>query len=119
MLDPVSLFFFACASVVALAIPGPTIALVIARSLSDGRRVSVPLALGIGAGTLVGSAAALAGAGAVLMASATAFTVAKWIGAAYLVYLGVKLFAAEPVLQDAHPIAHSARPCRACATAFW
>ncbi len=98
MIDPVSFVFFLGASALALAIPGPTIALVIARALSDGRRVSVPLALGIGAGTLVGSTAAIAGAGAVLMASATAFVIAKWIGAAYLVYLGIKLFLAQPGL---------------------
>lgn len=103
MIDPVSFLIFAGASSVALAIPGPTIALVITRSLSDGRRVSVPLALGIGAGTLVGSIAAIAGAGAILHASAMAFTIAKWIGAAYLVYLGLKLFTAEPTPLDVEP----------------
>ncbi len=96
MIDPTAFLLFVGASAVALAIPGPTIALVITRSLSDGRVVSVPLALGIGVGTLVGSAAALAGAGAVLLASATAFTILKWLGAAYLVYLGIKLFRSEP-----------------------
>ncbi len=73
MIDPVSFLLFAGASAVALAIPGPTTALVITRSLSDGRHVSVPLAIGIGLGTLVGSTAAIAGAGAILIASATAF----------------------------------------------
>ncbi len=100
MIDPMSFLLFVGASVVALAIPGPTIALVITRSLSDGRRVSVPLALGIGAGTLVGSTAAIAGAGAILMASAAAFTLVKWMGAAYLVYLGFKLLTAEPTPPD-------------------
>lgn len=96
MIDPLSMLLFTGASAVALAIPGPTIALVITRSLSDGRQLSVPLAVGIGFGTLVGSASAVAGAGAILLASATAFTVIKLIGAAYLIHLGVKLFAAEP-----------------------
>lgn len=101
MPDPLSFLIFVSASVVALAIPGPTIALVITRSISDGRQVSIPLALGIGAGTLVGSFAAIAGAGAVLMASATAFTIVKWLGAAYLVYLGIKLLTAEPIASEA------------------
>ncbi|MGB6231508.1 MAG: LysE family translocator [Litorimonas sp.] len=100
MIDLASFLLFVGASAVALAIPGPTVALVITRSLTDGRRVSVPLALGIGAGTLVGSALALAGAGAVLLASATAFTILKLIGAAYLVYLGIKLLRSEPTPPD-------------------
>lgn len=100
MFDFTTFMFFITASSVALAIPGPTVALVITRSLSDGRRVSVPLAIGIGAGTLVGSSAALAGAGAVLSASAAAFTAVKLIGAAYLIYLGVMLFCAEPTPQQ-------------------
>ena len=96
MSDPVSFLLFVGASALALAIPGPTIALVITRSLSDGRHVSVPLAIGIGIGTLVGSSAAIAGAGAILLASAAAFTAVKWLGAAYIIYLGTKLFIAEP-----------------------
>ena len=96
MIDPLSFLLFVGASVVALAIPGPTIVLVITRSLTDGRHVSAPLAIGIGLGTLIGSTAAIAGAGAILLASATAFFVIKWVGAAYLMYLGVKLFFAEP-----------------------
>ena len=96
MFDPGTLGFFIVASSLALAIPGPTVALVISRSLSDGRRVSIPLAMGVGLGTLAGSTAALAGAGTVLLASAAAFTLIKWAGAAYLVYLGIKLFRSEP-----------------------
>jgi threonine/homoserine/homoserine lactone efflux protein len=100
MIDPFSFLIFAGTSAIALAIPGPTIALVITRSLSDGRHVSVPLAIGIGLGTLVGSTAAVAGAGAILLASALAFTAAKLIGAVYLIYLGIKLFIAEPTPPD-------------------
>ena len=100
MIDLVSFLLFVGASAVALAIPGPTIALVITRSLSDGRHVSVPLAIGIGLGILFGSTAAIAGAGAILLASATVFTAVKVIGAAYLIYLGFKLFAAEPTPLD-------------------
>lgn len=91
-----TILLFVTASVVLLVIPGPTIALVIARSLSQGRGVAFPLVLGVGLGDLVAATAALAGAGALLAASATAFTVVKWIGALYLIWLGIKLFRAEP-----------------------
>ena len=75
-----------------LVIPGPTIALVIARSLSEGRRNALPLVLGVGLGDLVAASVALAGAGALLATSATAFMIVKLIGALYLVWLGIKLF---------------------------
>lgn len=89
---------FMAASVVLLVIPGPTIALVIARSISDGRRIALPLVLGVGVGDFVAASLALAGAGALLAASGAAFTIVKAIGAVYLIWLGVKLFRAEPGL---------------------
>ena len=88
---------FVAASAALLVVPGPTIALVIARSLSDGRRNALPLVLGVGLGDLVAATTALAGAGALLAASAAAFTVVKLVGALYLVWLGYRLFRAEPV----------------------
>jgi threonine/homoserine/homoserine lactone efflux protein len=92
-----TLLAFTAASIVLLAVPGPTIALVIARSLSDGRRVAVPLVVGVGLGDLVAATVALAGAGALLSASASAFTVVKVAGALYLLWLGIRLFRSEPV----------------------
>ena len=100
MPDPSTILLFVTASVVLLVIPGPTIALVIARSLSRGRRVALPLVLGVGLGDLVAASLSLAGAGALLAASATAFAAVKWAGAAYLIWLGVRLFRAEPVAPD-------------------
>lgn len=97
MPDLPTIVLFVTASVALLVIPGPTIALVIARSLAEGRRNALPLVLGVGLGDLVAATTALAGAGALLAASATAFTVVKLIGALYLVWLGIKLFRAEPV----------------------
>jgi threonine/homoserine/homoserine lactone efflux protein len=94
--DPQTIVLFVTSSIVLLAIPGPTIALVIARSLAQGRRVAVPLVLGVGLGDLMAASIALAGAGALLATSATAFTIVKWIGAAYLVWLGIRLFRSEP-----------------------
>ena len=96
MPDPATLLLFAAASATLLVVPGPTIALVVARSLGEGRRVALPLVLGVGLGDLTAASVALAGAGALLAASAAAFTAVKLLGAAYLVWLGVRLFLAEP-----------------------
>ena len=96
MPDLSTVALFVTASVVLLVVPGPTIALVIARSLSDGGRTALPLVLGVGLGDLVAAAVSLAGAGALLAASATAFTAVKVVGALYLVWLGVRLFRAAP-----------------------
>jgi threonine/homoserine/homoserine lactone efflux protein len=101
MPDLPTIVLFVSASVVLLVIPGPTIALVIARSLSEGRRNALPLVLGVGLGDLVAASLALAGAGALLAASATAFAIVKVVGALYLVWLGIKLFRTEPVPPDA------------------
>lgn len=91
------ILLFVSASIALLVVPGPTTALVVARSMSDGRRVALPLVLGVGMGDFVAATVALAGAGTLLAASATAFTVVKLVGAVYLVWLGIKLFRADPV----------------------
>ena len=97
MPDPSVILLFVTASIALLVVPGPTTALVVARSMSDGRRVALPLVLGVGLGDFVAATVALVGAGALLAASATAFTIVKLVGATYLVWLGIKLFRAEPV----------------------
>ena len=97
MPDPSVILLFVTASIALLVVPGPTTALVVARSMSDGRRIALPLVLGVGLGDFVAATVALVGAGALLAASATAFTIVKLVGAAYLVWLGIKLFRAEPV----------------------
>ncbi|CUH59200.1 LysE family translocator [Thalassobacter stenotrophicus] len=83
---------FVVASTVLCIIPGPTVLLVVSYALSQGRKVAVASAGGVALGDLVAMTASLVGLGALVLASATLFTVLKWIGAAYLVYLGVKLF---------------------------
>jgi len=82
---------FVAASTVLLLIPGPTVLLVLSYALSQGRRVAVATAAGVAFGDLIAMSASLAGLGALVLASATLFTFIKWIGAAYLVYLGTKL----------------------------
>ncbi|SIO06188.1 Threonine/homoserine/homoserine lactone efflux protein [Rhodovulum sp. ES.010] len=102
---------FAAASAVLLVIPGPTILSVLSYALSQGRRVAVAMALGVALGDLIAMSASLAGLGALVLASATLFAVLKWIGAAYLVWLGVKLMRSRPVL--AGELAPEPRPARA------
>ncbi|WP_419899668.1 LysE family translocator [Roseomonas sp. USHLN139] len=85
---------FLAAAAVVLAIPGPTILLVIGQSLGGGRRAALPLVAGVAAGDLTAMTLSLAGLGALLATSAALFTVLKWAGAAYLVWLGVKLWRA-------------------------
>lgn len=82
---------FAAASTALVLIPGPTVLLVLSYALSQGRRVALASATGVALGDLIAMSLSLAGLGALVLASATLFTVLKWVGAAYLVYLGVKL----------------------------
>ncbi|ODN69628.1 LysE family translocator [Methylobrevis pamukkalensis] len=89
---------FALASAVMLAIPGPTILLVVSYALSHGRKIAGAMVAGVALGDFTAMTASLLGLGALLAASATLFTVLKWAGAAYLVWMGVRLWRA-PVRQ--------------------
>ncbi len=85
---------FSAASIVLLLIPGPTILLVISYALGQGWRVALPMAVGVALGDFTAMTLSMLGIGALLMASATVFTVLKWCGAAYLIWLGIKLIRA-------------------------
>ncbi|MFK7745530.1 MAG: LysE family translocator [Roseobacter sp.] len=87
---------FVAASTALLLIPGPTVLLVLSYALSKGRSVAVASAAGVAFGDLVAMMASLMGLGALVLASATAFTVLKWVGAIYLIWLGVKLIRSAP-----------------------
>ncbi|WP_298806647.1 LysE family translocator [uncultured Lentibacter sp.] len=91
---------FILASSVLLMIPGPTILLVMSYAISKGRSVALASAAGVALGDLAAMSASLAGLGALVLASATAFSVLKWVGAAYLVYLGVTLLRSARNGQD-------------------
>ncbi|WP_298260319.1 LysE family translocator [uncultured Litoreibacter sp.] len=82
---------FVAASTALLLIPGPTILLVLSYALSQGRKVAVATASGVALGDLIAMSASLAGLGAIVLASAQVFLVLKWLGAAYLVYMGFQL----------------------------
>ena len=90
---------FAAASSILLIIPGPTILLVVSYALGQGWRTALPMAVGVALGDFTAMTLSMLGIGALLAASATVFTVLKVMGAAYLVYLGVKLFRAGGTLE--------------------
>ncbi|MBB3223113.1 LysE family translocator [Pseudoduganella umbonata] len=75
--------------------PGPDSLLIMARSATQGWRAGVAASLGIGAGTMVHVLAAALGLSALLATSATAFTVVKWVGAAYIVWCGIQMLRAK------------------------
>jgi len=96
---------YVAATLVVLAIPGPTIMLVVSYALTQGRRSAFASVMGVGLGDATAATASLMGLGAVLAASATAFSVLKWIGAVYLVWLGIKLWRSRPKALGPHQVA--------------
>ena len=92
---PIELWFtFVAASALLLILPGPTILTVISYSIAHGRRANVPLVAAVALGDSTALVVSLLGLGAVLATSAFWFTVVKWAGGLYLLYLGVKLLRA-------------------------
>jgi threonine/homoserine/homoserine lactone efflux protein len=86
-------------SLMALA-PGPMVLLVISYALSQGRRTALAVVAGSSLGDSTCLAAAMFGVGAILKASAMAFLVLKFAGAAYLIFLGIRIWRAPPVLRN-------------------
>lgn len=103
-------FAFACA--VVLAIPGPTIMLVVSYALGKGRQTAWATVPGVALGDLTAMTISLAGAGALLATSAEAFTVLKLCGAGYLIYLGIKMWREKPEALSDNPDAKRNRPSR-------
>jgi threonine/homoserine/homoserine lactone efflux protein len=102
---------FALASALVVVIPGPVVVFVLGRSLAGGWRAALPTVAGVAAGDALAMTVALAGLGAVLAASSTAFTVVKWAGAAYLLWLGWRMWRA-PVPDALPPPMPAARAFR-------
>ncbi len=88
--------------------PGPDVFYILANGLRGGWRAGVVAALGITAGCFVHIFAAAVGVSALITASATAFTVLKWLGAAYLVWVGVQMLRASTPKNATNLIAASA-----------
>jgi threonine/homoserine/homoserine lactone efflux protein len=108
---------FVAASAILLVIPGPTILLVVSYALGQGWRTALPTAIGVALGDFTAMTVSLLGLGALLATSAALFTVLKWIGAAYLIWLGVKLWRAGGRL-EAEPRTDAASSLRMIAHAW-
>ncbi|WP_117591220.1 LysE family translocator [Haloprofundus halophilus] len=92
MLEPSTVLAFISVAIALIVSPGPDSIYTLTRSISDGRTAGVTAALGSSTGSIVHTTAAVLGLSAILQTSALAFTVVKFVGAAYLVYLGVQAF---------------------------
>jgi threonine/homoserine/homoserine lactone efflux protein len=90
MPDMATVLLFALASVALLVVPGPAVAFIVARSIQHGRSAGLVSVLGVHVGSVVHVAAAALGLSALLASSAVAFTAVKYLGAAYLLYLGIR-----------------------------
>ncbi|MDD9912283.1 MAG: LysE family translocator [Alphaproteobacteria bacterium] len=87
---------FVVSSIALLLIPGPTVLLVLSYAISQGKNAALATATGVALGDFIAMSASLAGLGTLVLASSTLFTVLKWVGAIYLVYLGIKLLCSKP-----------------------
>lgn len=108
---------FVAASALLLVIPGPAVLLVLSYALGQGRRAALPTAIGVALGDFTAMTLSMLGVGALLTASATLFAALKWLGAAYLIWLGVKLWRAGGAL-GARPSAQAAPAAKMIAHAW-
>ena len=88
--DTSTLALFAVASLALLVVPGPAVLYIVTRSIDQGRTAGFVSTLGIHVGTLVHIAAASLGLSALVVSSALAFNTIKYLGAAYLIWLGIR-----------------------------
>ncbi len=107
MPDGSTLLLFAGASLALLAVPGPAVLYVVTPSLDQGHKAGIVSVLGVETGTFAYALAAAAGLTGLIAASETAFTVVRYAGAAYLVYLGVRELLEREEPQEALPSARS------------
>lgn len=92
---------FLVASQLLLAIPGPTVLVVVSYALGHGRRPAAAVVAGVTLGDFTAMTCSMLGLGAILAASAFVFTGLRWLGGLYLIYLGYKLWRAPTVTSDA------------------
>jgi threonine/homoserine/homoserine lactone efflux protein len=91
-----TLLVFAAASLALFVVPGPSVLYIVTRSVAQGRSAGLVSMLGVHTGSVVHVAAAALGVSALLASSATAFAVVKYLGAAYLVWLGIQKLRSKP-----------------------
>ena len=108
MVDPSRLALFVGAALLLLVVPGPSVLYIVTQSVSYGRRAGLASVAGITTGTFVHVAAATIGLSALLASSALAFNVVKYLGAAYLIIVGIRRLAGlEPDTAGGVPAARS------------
>jgi threonine/homoserine/homoserine lactone efflux protein len=102
---------FVLASGLILIMPGPTIILVVSQAMVHGKKSVIPLAAGVVGGDFTALGLSLLGVGTLLNASASLFALCKWIGALYLLYLGLRLWFSRPeTMQIATGEGYRSRP---------
>ena len=106
MLDFSRLFVFIIAAFVLLITPGPAVLYIVARSIDQGRLAGIVSTLGVGVGTMFHVGAAALGISALLVSSVLAFSIVKYLGAAYLIYLGARKLLIPDALEQPQPIEH-------------
>jgi threonine/homoserine/homoserine lactone efflux protein len=94
---------FLTSALILLLTPGPAVLYVVARSVDQGRKAGLASVLGVELGNLCHAMGAALGVSAILLSSALAFNVVKYLGAAYLIYLGIRKFTAPVPAPDAAP----------------
>ena len=100
MFEWTRLVTFMLAAGLLIVVPGPAVLYIVARSIDQGRLAGIVSVLGIALGAVVHSLAAAVGITAVLAASALAFSTVKYLGAAYLIYLGITTLLKKPEVQE-------------------
>jgi threonine/homoserine/homoserine lactone efflux protein len=103
IVQPQTLFVFSLAALAILAVPGPAVVYIVTRSIHQGRGAGLASVLGIHVGTLVHLTAATVGLSAILVSSATAFTVVKALGALYLIVIGIRTLLGRADEADTDP----------------
>ena len=103
-----TLLAFSATALVLLLIPGPAVLYIVSQSVSHGRRAGLAATLGVHGGTLVHIAAAALGLSAILVSSSLAFATVRFVGAGYLIYLGLRTLVERR--QSAHAAPRPARP---------
>ena len=103
IVQPQTLAVFALAALAILAVPGPAVIYIVTRSIHQGRAAGLASVLGIHVGTLVHLTFAVVGLSAILVSSATAFTVVKVLGALYLIVIGIRTLLGRADPEDTDP----------------
>ena len=109
---------FAVAASVIILIPGPTVMMLVGYGLARGRGIALFTMPGVALGNLLAITLAFAGVGALLATSALLFTIVKWVGAAYLIWLGIGLWRAKPEAPCKRQPHHRQKPKRIFFHAF-